>query len=147
MNVLEALSAISSVATAVGVGVAAYQLFFVRRQSMTSFEDSLNAQYRIAIEQIPIEALFGEALNTHDPEHLLVHFYRYFDLCNEQAFLHSNGRISAKTWHNWKSGIESNLARPAFADVWAVVACRSKGDFSSLRVLCPPKRTGRNGVT
>ena len=61
--------------------------------------------------------------------------YHYFDLCNEQAFLHNNGRISSKTWLFWREGIASNLARPAFARAWCEIAARANGDFSELREL------------
>jgi len=138
MTTLEILSALSNVATAIGVGVAAWQLFTTRQQAATTFEDSLTNQYRTLIERIPVEALFGEALNHQTQTDLLPHFYRYFDLCNEQAFLHKKGRISAQTWENWKDGITNNLERPAFATAWVQVAARASSDFNYLRALCPP---------
>ena len=139
MTLLESLSALASLGTAVGVAVAAYQLFVARRQAMTAFEDSLNNQYRIAIGRLPVEALFGEELPKGGQDSLLPHFYRYFDLCNEQAFLHAHGRISEKTWRNWQEGIRSNLTRPAFAFAWAEIARRASGDFAALRELSPPQ--------
>lgn len=141
MTFFESVPVLASGATAIGVAVAAYQLFFVRRQATTSFEDSLNNQYRSVIERLPIEALFGDTLRDEDQANLLAHFYRYFDLCNEQAFLHSTGRVSEKTWRNWEEGIKSNLARPAFEVAWFEVARRATGDFHSLRALCPPRRS------
>lgn len=141
MSPLEVLSALSSLATAIGVAVAAYQLSTTRQQATTSFEDNLNTQYRQAIERLPIEALFGDKLNDQDQAELLPHFYRYFDLCNEQAFLFGLGRVSEKTWHNWEEGIKGNMARPAFASAWSEVARRANGDFDSLRQLCPPQST------
>ena len=141
MSLLEVLSALSSIATAVGVAVAAYQLFITRRQATTTFEDTLNTQYRQAIERLPIEALFGEPLKEQDQSGLLPHFYRYFDLCNEQAFLFSLGRVSKKTWKNWEEGIKGNMVRPAFKAAWNEVARRAGGDFESLRKLCPPLAT------
>lgn len=138
MSPLEVLSALSSIATAIGVAVAAYQLLITRRQATTSFEDTLNTQYRLAIERLPIEALFGEPLKGEDQSELLPHFYRYFDLCNEQAFLFSLGRVSERTWINWEEGIKGNMARPAFKAAWKEVAQRAQGDFDSLRRLCPP---------
>lgn len=138
MSLLEVLSALSSIATAIGVAVAAYQLLITRHQATTSFEDTLNTQYRHAIEQLPMEALFGEPLKNEHQAALLPYFYRYFDLCNEQAFLFSLGRISKKTWKNWEEGIKGNMARPAFMAAWREVAQRAQGDFDSLRRLCPP---------
>lgn len=138
MPQLELLSALSNIATAVGVAVAAYQLLITRRQATTTFEDTLNTQYRQAIERIPVEALFGEQLKAQDQADLLPSFYRYFDLCNEQAFLYSLGRVSEKTWRNWEEGIKGNMARPAFKVAWSEVARRATSDFESLRMLCPP---------
>ena len=138
MSLLEVLSALSNIATAIGVPVAAYQLLITRHQATTSFEDTLNIQYRLAVERLPIEALFGEPLKGEDQSALLPHFYRYFDLCNEQAFLFSLGRVSKRTWINWEEGIKGNMARPAFKAAWKEVAQRANGDFDSLRRLCPP---------
>jgi hypothetical protein len=139
MSLLEVLSALSSIATAFGVGVAAYQLYVTGRQATTTFEDTLNIQYRQAIEELPIEALFGEPLNEEELSRLLPHFYRYFDLCNEQAFLFSLGRVSKNTWQNWEEGIKGNMNRPAFKAAWNEVSRRASGDFESLRALCPPQ--------
>lgn len=84
MTLAECLASIASVATAVGVGVAAYQLFVVRQQARTTFEDSLNAQYGVLIERLPLEALFGEQNDREQVADHLPQFYRYFDLCNPQ---------------------------------------------------------------
>ena len=139
MTNLEILSALSNVATAIGVGVAASQLFMARQQATTSFEDALTNQYRIIVERLPVEALFGEQLRPDTQIGLLPHFYRYFDLCNEQIFLRKKKRITSKTWENWVDGIKSNMRRPAFAGAWAEVARRADGDFEHLRELCPPR--------
>lgn len=138
MTTPEVLNELSNVATAIGVAVAAWQLFTTRQQAATAFEDSLTNQYRTLIERIPVEALFGEDIPEQKRTELLPHFYRYFDLCNEQVFLQKKGRVSAETWENWKDGITSNMSRPAFARAWAHVAERASGDFEHLRALCPP---------
>ena len=139
MTFFETLGVLSSVATAVGVGVAAWQLFTTRQLAATTFEDLLTNQYRKLIERLPVEALFGESLHPQTQADLLPHFYRYFDLCNEQAFLWEKGRISDRTWENWKDGMTSNMVRPAFAEAWAEVARRAVGDFEHLRTLCQPR--------
>jgi hypothetical protein len=139
MTLADALSALASIATAVGVAVAAYQLLIARQQALTSFEDSLNSQYRAVIERLPLEALFGEPVAPVEIQTHLPTFYRYFDLCNEQAFLHKHGRISTKTWRNWEEGIKTNMSRQAFARAWSEIATRAKDDFDYLRQLCPPR--------
>ena len=137
MQIFEVLSVVSNVATAIGVAVAAYQLRSNRKQSVTTFEDSLTVQYRQIASSLPLNALLGEALKPDEHRDHLKYFYRYFDLCNEQAFLHKNGRVSETTWNFWKDGILTNLRRPAFAEAWKEIAARAKDDFNELRLLCP----------
>lgn len=138
MQSLEILSALSSIATAIGVGVAAHQLRITRKQNVTTFEDSLTAQYRQIAAMLPLNALLGEPLSKEEEETHLQYFYRYFDLCNEQAFLHKSGRISENTWDFWKDGILTNLRRPAFATAWHMIASKANDDFSELRLLFNP---------
>jgi len=108
------------------------------RAKRTAFEDSLTAQYRQIASTLPLKALFGESLTSQEHNAHLQYFYRYFDLCNEQAFLHKNGRVSDSTWAFWEDGILTNLRRPAFAAAWQEVASRARDDFNELRSLCPP---------
>ena len=138
MQYLEILSALSSIATAIGVGVAAHQLRITRKQNVTTFEDSLTAQYRQVVATLPLNALLGESITKEEQQTHLQYFYRYFDLCNEQAFLHKSGRISKCTWVFWQDGILTNLRRPAFATARQIIASKANDDFSELRLLCNP---------
>ena len=144
MQIHEFFSDLSNNATAIGVGVtaigvsfAAYQLHVTQKQSITTFEDSLTIQYRQIAATLPLKALLGESLTDEEHKFYLQFFYRYFDLCNEQAFLYKNGRISESTWELWKDGILTNLLRPAFAKAWEEIARRAKDDFNELRLLSP----------
>ena len=75
-------------------------------------------------------------------------FYHYFDLSNEQAFLHERGRIGNRTWNEWRSGIHQNLARPAFLKAWNDVSMRAPDSFDELRrVLSVIQRPSRNAQT
>lgn len=139
MTCLEILSALSNIATAAGVGVAAWQLVLAKRQAVTSFEDSFAKEYRDLASKLPTKALLGQPLND---EEYSVHFdemYHYFDLCNEQVFLHKAGRISDETWEFWQDGIKTNLKRPAFERAWSEIAAKANDDFSELKALFPPK--------
>ena len=138
MQLLEILPVLPSIATAIGVSVAAYQLRITRKQSVTTFEDSLTTQYRQVASTLPLKALLGESLTQGEHEEHLRYFYRYFDLCNEQAFLHESGRISKATWGFWRDGILGNFRRPAFARAWQEIARRANDDFNELKLLCPP---------
>ena len=132
------LSSLGNVATGVGVVVAAWQLFLAHKQSVTNFEDSFAKEYRALAARLPTKALLGEPLSNREHREHFDELYHYFDLCNEQTFLHKNGRISSKTWEFWRDGIASNMRRPAFKRAWSEIASQANDDFSELKALFPP---------
>jgi hypothetical protein len=135
---LEFVSVAASVATALGVFLAAGQLYLTSRQAVTQFEDQLAGQYREVARRLPLEALLGETLDEDTHQRALSDFYDYFDLSNEQAFLKKQGRISPTTWANWLEGIHQNLRRPAFARAWQEVRERAPDSFNELREIVGP---------
>lgn len=142
MSIAEILNIVSSFATTVGVTVAAWQLWLSRQQNITAFEDSLAREYRELTAKLPTKALLeekeGEQLSEEEYRNHFDEFYRYFDLSNEQAFLHKQKRVRCSTWKFWHDGIASNLKRPAFKRAWSEVCARCGSDFSELRTLFPP---------
>ena len=135
---LNLLSALASVATAIAVFFAAWQLVLSQRKAMTAFEDSLAKEYRDLAAKLPVKALLGEPLTEAEYSRHFDELYHYFDLCNEQVFLMQAGRVSKRTWAFWRDGMASNLARPAFSLAWSEIAARAGEDFSELRKLFPP---------
>ncbi len=131
------LLAVPVITTAIGVLGGAWQLLRTHQQNVTAFEDSLAREYRELAASLPIKAFLGENLTEQEHEENLDRFYHYFDLSNEQAFLHERRRVRASTWKFWKDGIASNFKRPAFRRAWNEV-CRRSSDFSELRALFPP---------
>lgn len=134
----------SSGLAVLGVFAAIWQLRLLKQQSRTTFEDSLVDEYRRIAAELPLEALLGADLPRRRARAALPVFYRYFDLCNQQAFLHNEGRVSVATWTQWRDGIQSNMRRPAFARAWAEIAARANGDFKELQALCPPAALATN---
>lgn len=125
----------------VGAVAAFWQLRLLKTQSVTSFEDGLADEYRDIAKGLPLDALLGVDMSPQAVANALPAFYRYFDFCNQQLFLHQQGRIRKATWALWRDGIVSNLRRPAFARAWTEIAAKAIGDFDELRALCPPKAT------
>jgi hypothetical protein len=139
MTYLEIFSALANIATAAAVGVAAWQLVLAKRQAVTSFEDSFAKEYRDLTSKLPTKALLGEPLNDEEYSTHFDEMYHYFDLCNEQVYLHKVGRISDETWKFWQDGIKTNFNRPAFERAWSEIATKANDDFSELKALFPPK--------
>ncbi|WP_234192238.1 hypothetical protein [Pseudacidovorax sp. NFM-22] len=140
------IGGIGSGVAGVGAVAAFWQLRLLKTQSVTSFEDGLVDEYRDIAKELPLDALLGADMSPQDVAQALPAFYRYFDLCNQQLFLHQEGRIRKATWALWRDGIVSNLQRPAFARAWAEIAAKATGDFEELRALCPPQSTAPKGA-
>jgi hypothetical protein len=134
-DAMSLLQDIASLATALGVLVAVWQLWEARKVAKTQFEDSLNAQYRALLAELPLEALLGKELPPNALAESLRVFYRYFDLSNEQAFLHRKKRVRPETWTNWSEGITQNMARPAFRQAWERLLPDLDGSFDELKAV------------
>lgn len=131
---------VAAAATAGGALIAGWQLWLVKRQAATQFEDGLGVQYRQLMQQLPVTALLGESLSDADHVAALPVFFHYIDLCNEQAFLRKKRRVRRGTWREWREGMTENLRRPAFARAWSEIADRLLESFKELRAICPPER-------
>jgi hypothetical protein len=126
---------IASLATALGVGIAAWQLWASRKLAQTTFEDSLDLQYRNIVMQIPVDALLGRAIPDEERRKVREIIYNYLDLCNEQVYLRKKKRITEARWKEWNEGIANNIKKPAFKEVWDEVKGEAPETFSSLKEL------------
>ena len=142
MNLFELITAIASIATAVGVIFAAVGVFMAwqqikltKQQAATQFEDNIAREYREIALRLPVKALLGEPLNDDEHTEQLEDFYHYIDLTNEEIFLRQRNRIGSETWTNWRDGIKSHLAKPAFRRAWNEIKMRAPESFEELRRL------------
>jgi hypothetical protein len=132
---LDILNASASVATALGVAVAVWQIRVQLRQDATEFEDDLDKEAREIALALPIEALLGEPISADEATKALEQFHRYFDLSNQQVFLRQVGRISDERWEVWVDEIAINLSKPAFNAAWLEIKRRAPAEFVLLRRL------------
>ena len=127
-------SSIGSIATAVAVLLAGWQLRRGTAQARTDFEDDLSREYRDLSRSIPPGVHLDSDMSEHDRGVAFPALFHYIDLSNEQVFLRMNGRVSKVTWLSWRDGICSNLKRKAFRSAWDEIKAASK-NFSELRRL------------
>lgn len=132
---LTAFQILAAIATVVGIPIGLFQLYLHLCQSVSSFEDQLAREYRQIAAKIPIMAFLGQDFSPEKYNDVREQIYNYLDLSNEQVFLRQTGRISAKTWDYWKDGIQSNLERPLFEQVWSDVKKYDKKQFQELQRL------------
>mgnify|MGYP001087466850 CR=1 FL=1 len=129
------LENIASIATAVGVIFVAVEMWRAHQLARATFEDSYDQQYRELAYIIPVDALLGKPLAKEVESEVREAIYNYLDLCNDQVFQRSKRRISLARWQEWQSGIEENLGRPFFSEVWSEIKDSAPGHFSFLELL------------
>jgi len=122
---------VGSIATAIAVLVAAWQVKQNNILHRADYEDAFDRQYRDLAMIIPMDAFLGKEQNSR-PEEVREAVFNYFDLSNEQIYQHSKGRISSDTWKDWSAGIKANMNRPTFARVWSEVLEDAPGTFTYL---------------
>ena len=135
MGITNYFQVAASMVTAVGVVIAAIQLWLTKRQAVTTFEDEVSNEYRQIAKSIPVQAMLGEDLREEEFNRALNEIYNYIDFTNEQIFLRQQGRIRKTTWQNWCEGIDSNLDLPAFEKAWKLVKEKRPHSFNELRRL------------
>jgi len=135
MDTCHLLDTIANCVMALGALLIFFQIRQSKMQAMAQFEDSLTGQYRQIIHGIPVNILFGTGLSDSEAGESLDDFLKYFDLCNEQAFLRQQKKIRRNTWRFWADGMKSNFSRPPFRQAWAVIKAKAPSDFSELRRL------------
>ena len=128
------LDTVVSLATAIGVFIAVWQISESRKLAQTSFENGLNQEYRELVRNIPIDALIGKPINDKKDE-LREIIYNYLDLCNEQTYLRQKKRISENRWKDWNDGMRDNLSKPAFKEVWDEIKNTAPTTFTALDLL------------
>ena len=115
------LSDVGSIATAIGVAFAAWQVGGQRVQFRTAFQDGLWREQRDILAALM------------DDEHSGTLQYRYFDLCNEQALYARRGRIGRYSWSVWREAMLRTMQRPVILESWtALGAEEQRARFSHL---------------
>lgn len=130
----DAVNAIATCVTALGVVLAFYQILLTRSLAQLQFEDSLAREYRSICATIPAAMFFRREYTDAQYHKTLDEFYRYIDLSNEQVSLRQHNRVTTAVWRNWCSGIEQNLALPAFERAWNEIKANTIS-FGELRTL------------
>lgn len=89
---------IASIATAVGVFIAMYQLFLSRQQAQAVFEQTFVSRFW-GIEDDRLRATESEDVNRR----------RYLRLCEDQYEHARLGQLSKRTWDIWHEGIQAGV--------------------------------------
>lgn len=103
------------------------------RTSIEQFKEQLQltvfTDYTKRYQEIMLN--FPESINEDDfnfnklgdsKDKTLRYMRAYFDLCSEEYFLHSQGKIGENTWREWKSGIEYAFSKTAFIEGWSIIS-------------------------
>ena len=135
---METLANIATVIAAIATVIAVFITINSLRTSIDQFKEQLQlsvfTDYTKRYQEIMLN--FPESINEDGfdfdsldknnekiiKEKTLRYMRAYFDLCSEEYFLHSQGKIGENTWREWKSGIEYAFSKSAFIKGWSIIS-------------------------
>jgi hypothetical protein len=62
------------------------------------------------------------SLPADDRLEVVAVFRDYFNMCSEEMWLKSAGRIDSGTWNIWREGMKDAARTPAFSEAWTELA-------------------------
>jgi hypothetical protein len=136
MDSVDLVQSVAAVATAIGVGIAAFQLRDGARQRRAAFEQGLIGRYQEIQSRIDLRYLIDDAEYDPADDELRRAMYDYFELCEEEHYYMIGGRASRSTWNDeWWPGIKTNMERPAFSGAWRDISVKAPSQFTEIRQL------------
>lgn len=111
-KITEWATLIASVLVIVGGVFAAFQLWLMTRQGHRTFESLYVQRYWHLMDQLSSEVQFAHPEVSIEEEERRV-LFAYVQLCEDEADLYVQGRVTHGTWHIWKTGIDEMLKIPA----------------------------------
>ena len=140
--IMENIGVLANIATIIAAIVAVIAIVTTIKSLRTSIEQfkeqlqlTVFTDYTKRYQEIMLN--FPESINEddfdfnnlgEDKDKTLRYMRAYFDLCSEEYFLHSQGKIGESTWREWKSGIEYAFSKTAFINGWSII-CLDTGYY------------------
>jgi hypothetical protein len=124
VSILEWGTAASVAAVLVSAVAVVAALKGVRDQLRTTTFLAYTERYSKVMAQVPYEARRpGSSYSlvkapVEERISVLSAFREYFNLCSEELWLHSIGRIDGKTWIVWRLGIRQVMDFPCYDEIW-----------------------------
>jgi hypothetical protein len=123
---------IASIATALGVFIAAGTLIQTRNLSLREFEGFYIDRYWNLMDSMSLDALQGKSPHPMSDQDRRVAL-GYLRLSEDELDLYHKGWISVSTWKVWSEGICSTLASSPFEELWAEIESSQTDQFKNLR--------------
>lgn len=117
---------IEMIELAVAITAVAVAIYTIRReyenvasQLRYSYFADYAKRYSQIMEEMPADVFLpGDTDLIEMTEDHYKAMSRYFDLCCEEHFLNTKGRIDPSVWDDWKEGIETNMSKAVFKKAW-----------------------------
>lgn len=125
----EWVTAIGGVVIIFGGGFAAFQLWLMTRQGHREFESLYVQRYWDLIDRLGVDAALGKdsaRVSRKDRRHLVA----YVQLCEDEADMFEQGRVTSATWTIWQSGIDAMLRLPVVEEI---IYASEPGKFDTLK--------------
>ncbi len=113
---------VPSIATGVGVLLAAYQLRQAKRSLREGFERTFVDRYERIVSGVDLDVLLGHMPPDLDNPSTKRAFFDYFELCEEELYYRSFRRVSSSTWRDWWYGMRLAFQNESFVDAFESIA-------------------------
>ncbi|UOQ88049.1 hypothetical protein MUN74_12175 [Agromyces endophyticus] len=111
------VTAIGGIVVIVGGIFAVFQLWLMTRQGHRQFEHLYSQRYWAIMDRLSVEAQLGTRGPWHRRRSEQEALFAYVQLCEDEADMYEQGRVTRATWTIWKSGIDSMLSSPRVAHI------------------------------
>jgi hypothetical protein len=138
-------------------GFVATTLMGIREQLWLATFTEYTRRYSDIMDSLPFEARQPTArwdldqVTTTERAAALGVMRRYLNLCSEEHYLVTRGKIDHQTWAIWTSGIRDTVRLPWFPDAWTILRSEyaSVPDFCEFmdQLVTPVTRNARTSAT
>lgn len=129
-NFIDWATAIGGIVVIVGGVFAIFQLWLMTRQGHRQFEHLYSQRYWVIMDRLSIEAQLGTSGTRKPRRSEQEALFAYVQLCEDEADMYEQGRVTRATWTIWKSGIDAMLSS---AQVGHIIDSAPHSRFDTLK--------------
>jgi hypothetical protein len=99
----------------------------IKQQLWLTIFSEYTSRYSEIMEDLPFEVRDPNAyfdlgsVPVIERDRILAAARKYINLCSEELYLHTKGKIDDETWSIWHTGIRDTMRTPCFTKAWELL--------------------------
>ena len=107
-----------------------FTILSFRQQLRQNFFTDYTKRYQKIMLHLPEEFYTNEVTYKELQNEARAYLRAYFDLCSEEYYLKTSGKIDKEVWENWKQGIVYIFNKELILEAWSHFNQENYQDFS-----------------